>query len=163
MKPSTALVVFQFSMLSLVSSVAFAGAPSPGVVATPPALERVAAGAPTLKLLDQTAARGIESREPVEPAVRFPADVGEVVALVNIANSGAPTQIQQRWTLGGKVRFLAKLNIGKAVGWRTWSRHRMGSKDAGTWTVETLSPEGVVLGTLTFDVDSSGTSVSKAR
>ena len=121
------------------------------------------AAEPGLKLVDQSTARSIADRKPVEPAVRFPADVGEVVAFVNIANTGAPTQVQQRWTHGDKTRFEAKLNVGRAPGWRTWSRHRIGRGDAGAWTVTTVAADGTVLGTLSFEVEPAPATVSTAK
>ena len=110
-----------------------------------------------LRLVESSAARGIADRRPEGAAERFPADVGQVWAFVNIANTAEPTEIHQRWEHGGKVRFDAKLSVGKAAGWRTWSRHRIGAKDAGTWTVTTVGPDGTVLGTLAFEIEPAST------
>jgi hypothetical protein len=136
----------------LVSSAALAAEPAAAV-----------APATSLTLVDQSAARSIADRKAVDAAVRFPADVREVVAFVNIANPGAPTHVQQRWSHAGKTRFEAKLNVGRAPGWRTWSRHRIGRGDAGPWTVTTVAADGTVLGTLSFEVEPAPAAVSTAK
>ncbi len=119
-----------------------------------------------LKVLDQAAAPRVADRKPQDASEHFTADVGEVVAFVNLANPGAPTEVHQRWTHDGKVRFDARLNVGTTkTGWRTWSRHRMspkGGKDVGAWTVETVAADGSVLGTLNFDVAASTAAVTPA-
>lgn len=114
-----------------------------------------AAAEPGLSLVEQAAARSVVERRPVAPAEQFPADVGTVFAFVNLANPGATTQVKQRWTHAGRVRYEATLTVGKAPGWRTWSRHRMVAADAGDWTVDTLGPDGAVLGTLRFQVEAA--------
>ena len=115
------------------------------------------AAEPGLRLVESAAARGIADHRPEGAAERFPADVGQVWAFVNVANTAGPTEIHQRWEHGGKVRFDAKLAVGKAAGWRTWSRHRIGPKDAGPWTVTTVAADGSVLGTLAFEVEAPAT------
>jgi hypothetical protein len=135
----------RFAAALLVSLTALAGTGSTALATEP------ATG--PLTVLEGAAARSIAERRPEGPAERFPADVGQVVAFVHVRNDGPQTQVRQRWTHDGKVRYTALLTVGTSKGWRTWSRHRMGAKDAGAWTVETLSPDGTVLATTRFEVE----------
>lgn len=139
---------FSFASLSLaltlaVSTVCLTGAQA---LATEPAEA-------ALRVNQTAAARAIAERRPEGAAERFAADVGQVVAFVDLRNDGPQTTVEQRWTHDGKVRFTARLTVGTSKSWRTWSRRRIGTKDAGTWTVTTHAPDGTELASTRFEID----------
>ncbi len=148
-------------------SAAPAAAQAPEPAPEPTAAEAPAAPAPTpppaqpapsgdsayaFEILELSAGTGVEQRAPVGVSSAFGLDVGEVWAYVNVKYDGEPTTVTMVWKRDGAEKWRIDLQVKKSPHWRTWSRKKMGPKDAGAWTVDLLDADGVLLRTLAFDV-----------
>lgn len=71
----------------------------------------------------------------VGEARRFGPDVGTIWAYAEVDNRGEPLPIEMVWRRDGRAVFTAELSVGRSRRWRTWSRKRVGARDAGGWTV----------------------------
>lgn len=94
-----------------------------------------------------------ERRTVGEADVYEPGDT--VHALAVVRNPGDRAPIEMIWKRDDVVRSRVKLDVGTSAGWRTWSKHRLGKKDLGAWTVEIRSEDGSLLETLSFEVTRS--------
>ena len=114
----------------------------------------------SLHLRRAVLATSIEERTPKGIAKHFDLDVGTVFAFVEVANPGDPTALTMVWKKDGVEKSRIDLTLGHGKGWRTWSKKRIGKKDAGEWTVDVLLDNGVALKRLAFRVDGVAQSLS---
>lgn len=95
-------------------------------------------------------AHDVVDREAVEPANRFPADVGRVAAWTEITGA-AGTTIEHVWRHADRT-WEVPLEIGGSP-WRTWSTKEIPPELDGEWIFEVLDAEGNVVATTTFTVE----------
>ncbi len=112
-----------------------------------------------LTLVGSAIALGVDKRTPVDEGDTFDADVGALYAWVKVRNLGEDTTITMVWKKDGKQRLAVSLPVGHSYGWKTWSKKKIGAKDAGVWTVEVLDAEGLLVGSVGFEVKGAGTEV----
>lgn len=116
---------------------------------SPAASERLAQ-APRMALIDFVLTRDIVDREPVDDLDSFSVADGRAFAFVRIKNSGPPAKISFVWSYGDAVRATVDLDIQTSARWRTWSAITL---LPGSWRVEVVSANQVVLGERVFVVE----------
>lgn len=140
------LVSLVLSASAVVAAVPVASAESPRVSQKTDALS---SQPPRVK--ESALAHVIEGRKAVGEALAFaPGDT--VHALAVVENPAAKSAVEMFWKRDGEVRSRVKLDVGRGKGWRTWSRHRIGTRDLGAWTVEIRAEDGTLLEELAFEV-----------
>ncbi|MBH25007.1 MAG: hypothetical protein CMH57_11235 [Myxococcales bacterium] len=109
-----------------------------------------------LKVIDSTMAIDVIKRTPLGAGDTFSTDDEVLWAWVRVRNDGEHTRaIKMVWKHDGEVKSNVTLDVGVSKGWRTWSKKSITERDAGLWTVEVFSPEGEVLDTMKFEVESA--------
>ena len=96
----------------------------------------------------------IEDRKPVGVSRRFDTSVEKLWAYVGIKNPAEKSHVTMVWKHEGRTMSKVKLKVGKSNNWRTWSSKRIKSKSVGQWSVEVVDPDGAILKTMTFQLDS---------
>lgn len=99
-------------------------------------------------------ARAIEDREPAETQAPFEASSDYALYVyMDLNNRGGPDhQAVITWRHAATQHENTQtMDIGSSPNWRTWVRHRLGSRRAGSWVVEVAMEDGCVLGSLAFD------------
>ncbi len=120
-----------------------------GARPTPPS--RPAGTCAPLAVKDARLSHAVEKRQAVgEADVYEPGDT--VNALVVMHNEGPEVPVEMVWKRDGAVKSRVRLDVGTGKGWRTWSRHTVGARDVGAWTVEVRAEDGSLLDTLSFEV-----------
>lgn len=128
--------------------------PEPSEDEPEPELRGGTASADGLRIIEAAVAPAVENRRPVGASDSFASDVGQLFGWLSIENPGEPKNVTMLWKREGREAFRIELQAGTSSGWRTWSRKRIQARDAGSWTVEVLSPSGAVLHTMNFEVES---------
>lgn len=146
--------MFTMVAMSLVLSagIALAGQESNGAAAdgaatamqgADSAVPSQAAAAPAAEV---KAAKGVESREPVDESTSFAA--GEKVYIWSRITGAANTTVKHVWKKDGTEIWSASLPV-KSVRWTTYSRR---SVSAGQYEVEVQGEDGSVIGSVSFSV-----------
>jgi hypothetical protein len=79
--------------------------------------------------------RQVEDRAPVDPAMKFPADVGWVYCHTSVRNVGEATEIHHDWHYQGARVGRFTLPVGESQNWRTYSAKAISSAWVGKWRV----------------------------
>jgi hypothetical protein len=131
------------------------GLPALGVIlavlAGFPAGRPMAAEPIILEVAAAEVCRAVAGLSPVEPARRFPADIGRVYCLSRIGNIARRTQVQHIWYAGTQERFRISMDV-KPPSWRVYSTSRIRPADVGPWRIEIRDREGNVLKTVFFEI-----------
>lgn len=126
--------------------------PTERETAAPPRVE-TAGAVGALEVIEATAARAVESRQPVGASSRFPLDTGEVFAWFKVKNDGEAANTEIVWKKEGQEVFRIGLQVGTSPSWRTWARKTMGENDRGAWTATLVGPSGDSLAEVAFVVE----------
>lgn len=92
----------------------------------------------------------VQDREPVDPGVVFPADIGKVWCWSKI-KGGEGTTITHAYYYQGEEKALIELRIGSPL-WRTYSNKKILSSWTGEWRVDIIDENGEVLKSLDFTI-----------
>jgi len=146
-------------MRNRLALVLFVLATSTGVALAQPAQTQPSAGAvaikprppaeppaPTEAAAEIKAAKGVEKREPVEEGTTFAS--GDTVYAWTRVTGAAGTKVTHVWKKDGKEVWKAYLKIGSKR-WTTQSRRKV---KPGAWTVDVVTADGTVLGSVAFTV-----------
>lgn len=117
-----------------------------------PVAKAVAPAQSALVLVDAQLATSIEARNPIGAAEAFDTSVGAVYGWVKIKNLGEATTITMVWKKEGKKRLAVELPVGRSTAWQTWSKKGIGPKEAGSWSLEVLDADGILVGAREFNV-----------
>jgi hypothetical protein len=112
-----------------------------------------------LTLVGAAIAKGVERRDPIDEGDSFDPAVGALYAWVKVRNLGEDTTITMVWKRDGKTKLAVSLPVGHSYGWKTWSKKRIAPREVGLWTVEVLDAEGLLVGSVGFEVAGAGTQV----
>ena len=134
--------------LSFVLAAPFVASATPKPAPQKPAVAATCAGP---RVVESSLSHAVEKRHAVGEAIAF-APGESVYALAVVENRGPGATVEMFWKRDGVVRSRVQLDVGTAKGWRTWSKHTVGKRDAGAWTVEVRSEGGTLLDTLAFEV-----------
>lgn len=99
-------------------------------------------------------ARGVDQREPVQPATTFAKSQGKrIYAFVEVGNRGdtASEIFVSFKRKGGQDMGRIRLRVGASPRWRTWAYTELAS-DTGEWEAVVRNARGEVIGTQTFVV-----------
>jgi hypothetical protein len=97
-------------------------------------------------------ASGLEERKPIGTSESFGLSAGTLTGWAEVRNKDAETEVTMVWTRDGVERARTPVKVGTSPGWRTWTRKRLGKRDAGAWQLEVLAADGDSLGKLSFEV-----------
>ncbi len=112
-----------------------------------------AAGAQdALTVEEMTFCEGVESRQPLGIAERFPDTVGRVYCYTRITGADGGAGVVHVWYFDGREKARLNLDV-KSESWRTWSSKKIVKYWTGEWRVEVLSSEGDLLDSKTFTID----------
>jgi hypothetical protein len=95
--------------------------------------------------------RGVRALSPIEPGIRFPADVGSLYCFSRIGNITRSTRVRHIWYRGSEERFRISIPV-KPPSWRIYSMIPIDDKDIGLWRVEISDEVGNVLKTIFFEI-----------
>ena len=115
-------------------------------VAQPQTQPSAPVAATTEAAAEVKAAKGVDKREPVEEGSTFA--VGDTVWAWTRVTGANGTKVTHVWKKDGKEVWKAYLNI-KSKRWTTYSRRKV---KAGSYTVDVVSADGAVLGSVAFTV-----------
>ena len=93
----------------------------------------------------------ITDRTPQGVNGQFDPTVGKLYAFTRVVGAEAPTRVHHRWYWDGQLMADVELTV-RSSSWRTWSSKNIAPHWVGTWTVEIVSAEGVILDTIRFSV-----------
>lgn len=99
-------------------------------------------------------ARGVDRREPVQPATSFAMSQGKrIYAFVEVGNRGntASEVFVSFKPKAGKDMGRIRLRVGASPRWRTWAYTEL-ANDVGEWEATVRNARGDVIGTQTFVV-----------
>ncbi|MDY6971958.1 MAG: DUF2914 domain-containing protein [Thermodesulfobacteriota bacterium] len=99
--------------------------------------------------------------EPTVPRVSFPVTIGRLCCFTRILGANEPTTITHLWYYGKVERARVELII-KGSPWRTYSSKIIQPHEVGSWRVEVLDQEGMVLKVIQF-ITTSGEEPSEAQ
>lgn len=91
---------------------------------------------------------GVQDREPVGAQESFPASTTELYCFSEITGAAGMGEVVHVWAKGGVELFRISLPV-RAARWRSWSQKKV---SPGPWTVIVQTPDGEVLGQVTFKV-----------
>ncbi|MCX5914518.1 MAG: DUF2914 domain-containing protein [Deltaproteobacteria bacterium] len=95
---------------------------------------------------------GVENREPVGEADKFPAATEKVYCLLEATNIPKDMEITLLWFAGDKQVGEINIPLKQGPKWRTWAfKNLRGLK--GDWKVEAKTPDGKILKEITFKVE----------
>ncbi len=106
----------------------------------------------TFGLVALAVATGLDDRQPTGTADSFGLAAGTLTGWAEVRNTDAETAVTMVWSKDGKEKARTEVKVGVSPGWRTWTRKRLGKRDAGDWQLEVLDAEGASLGKLEFAV-----------
>lgn len=110
-----------------------------------------------LVIRDFVLTHGVYEREPVGTTDSFMVDDQRAFAFVRINNEGEPTRVNFVWRYAGEEHASIPMNIGRSPGWRTWSSVNL---RPGSWSVQVVSGDGVILAQRSFSVGTESASGS---
>jgi hypothetical protein len=93
----------------------------------------------------------VVEREPVGEASAFEAGVELLFCFTEITGLKGAT-ITHAWIHDGKTRARVELLV-RSPRWRTWSSKKLAPGWTGSWQVKILDAEGIVLSTVSFEVE----------
>ena len=93
----------------------------------------------------------VVEREPVGEASAFEAGVELLFCFTEITGLEGTT-ITHAWIHDGKTRARVELLV-RSPRWRTWSSKKLAPGWTGSWQVKILDAEGIVLSTVSFEVE----------
>ncbi|MBN1596421.1 DUF2914 domain-containing protein [candidate division FCPU426 bacterium] len=103
-----------------------------------------AAAETNLEVVEIAIAQGIENREPVQVADKFPAGVERLYCYTKIEGGKEGNSITHRWKKGDDVLAEISLNVSGSP-WRTYSSKAIMQEWTGTWSVEILQNNVVLI------------------
>lgn len=128
-----------------------APAAAPEAQAAAPAAEVAAPASDGVEAVESAIASGIENRQPVGAAEKFPAAAGKVYCYTKIAGAQAGSEIVHKWLKGTEVMAEVTLKIGGSP-WRVYSSKTLVPESVGAWSVE-VSQDGKLVKKLEFTVE----------
>lgn len=111
-----------------------------------------ATAAPALALGRLVVCTGLENREPVGAADKFPAATEKVFAFVELKDIAADTEVAVVWHHGDQEVGRTPLAVKQGARWRTHAYKTLHNR-TGAWKVEVLDAGGVKLGEAAFTVE----------
>lgn len=106
---------------------------------------------PKMVLTDAMICQGIENFQPVNPAVVFSIDLGEVFCYSSFDPVHETTYIYHKWYKRDKLIFTMRLTLSPPK-WSSFSRIQIRGADKGPWRVEIQDENAKVLKTLRFSM-----------
>lgn len=103
-------------------------------------------------LVSLAVATGLEDRQPTGVGSNFGLSDGVLTGWAEVRNKDVETQITMVWRKDGQEKSRTPVKVGVSPGWRTWTRKRLGKRDAGAWELEVVGASGDSLGKLAFTV-----------
>ena len=136
--------------LFLIAAVVFSIAPAASGQEKPKAEGAKKAGA--FAVVRMVVGTGVENREPVGEADKFPAATEKVYCLLEATNIPKDMEITLLWFAGDKQVGEINLALKQGPKWRTWAfKNLRGLK--GDWKVEAKTPDGKIVKEITFKVE----------
>ena len=93
----------------------------------------------------------ISDREPINESVTFSADTESVYCFLEAKDIETDTPISFIWYFEGEEKARVTLPLQKGMRWRTYSSKKLANMK-GRWTVELQEVSGIVLNTVSFQV-----------
>ena len=93
----------------------------------------------------------ISDREPINESVTFSADTESVYCFLEAKDIETDTPISFIWYFEGEEKARVTLPLQKGMRWRTYSSKKLVNMK-GIWTVELQEASGIVLNTVSFQV-----------
>jgi len=90
-------------------------------------------------------------REPINESVTFSADTESVYCFLEAKDIETDTPISFIWYFEGEEKARVTLPLQKGMRWRTYSSKKLANMK-GRWTVELQEVSGIVLNTVSFQV-----------
>lgn len=107
---------------------------------------------PTVKLSRFIVCAGVENREPVGAADKFPAATEKVFVFVELKEIAADTEVAVVWYHGDTEVGRTALAVRQGARWRTHAYKTLHAR-TGAWRVELLDAGGAKLGETSFTVE----------
>ncbi|MEW6068907.1 MAG: DUF2914 domain-containing protein [Nitrospirota bacterium] len=95
---------------------------------------------------------GVENREPVGVAEKFPVTTEKVICFLDARNISADTEIEFVWYINGKEVANVTLPLKEGARWRTFSSKTIAG-NTGNWKVELKDSAGNSIKAVTFTVE----------
>ncbi len=92
---------------------------------------------------------GIEDLEPIGTGISFPVSLEKLYCLTRILGALTPTTITHVWIFENTERARVDLAV-MTYSWRTYSSKIIQPHEVGSWRVEVLDSEGMVLKRIQF-------------
>lgn len=93
----------------------------------------------------------ISDREPINESDTFSADTESVYCFLEAKDIETDTPISFIWYFEGEEKARVTLPLQKGMRWRTYSSKKLANMK-GSWTVELQEASGIVLNTVSFQV-----------
>ena len=114
--------------------------------------EMIAKEAGALAITRLVVGTGVEKREPVGAAEKFPASAEKVYCFLEATNIAKDTEITLVWFNGEKEIGKSTMPLKQGPKWRTWAfKNLRGLK--GDWKIEAKDGDGKVLKDVKFKVE----------
>lgn len=114
--------------------------------------EMIAKEAGALAITRLVVGTGVEKREPVGAAEKFPASAEKVYCFLEATNIAKDTEITLVWFNGEKEIGKSTMPLKQGPKWRTWAfKNLRGLK--GDWKIEAKDADGKVLKDVKFKVE----------
>lgn len=137
--------------LFLIAAVVFSIAPAASGQEKPKA-EGAKKEAGAFAVVRMVVGTGVENREPVGAADKFPAATEKVYCLLEATNIPKDMEITLLWFAGDKQVGEINLALKQGPKWRTWAfKNLRGLK--GDWKVEAKTPDGKIVKEIIFKVE----------
>ena len=108
-------------------------------------------GEPAAPVIRAVVCTEVVEREPVGESSTFEAGVELLFCFTEITGLEGTT-ITHAWIHDGKTRARVELPV-RSSRWRTWSSKKLAPGWTGPWQIKILDAEGVVLSTVSFEVE----------
>ncbi len=93
---------------------------------------------------------GIDDREPVAKVNRIDSKISNSISFFTEINNMSGQTVTHQWTHHDKVMFEKTFEV-KAARWRVWTSKTLIPSWTGTWTVNVLDNERVLLASKSFE------------
>jgi hypothetical protein len=93
----------------------------------------------------------VSDKEPVHPSETFPVDIGTVYCFLEAVEIEEDTTVSFAWYYENREMARITLPLEKGRRWRTFSSKKL-EELRGNWKVELVEASGIVLNTLSFQV-----------
>ncbi len=124
-----------------------------GQEGTEAATRTVATGKP--RVIRDVLATAVTDREPIKAPTPVPADVGRLYYFTEVVEVGPPIIILHIWYWRDRYISTVLLEV-SGPRFRTWSYKTIPPTWTGRWRVEARTPDGTVLSSKTFVVETTG-------